>query len=143
MADPTQLGFFDEPLPEKPKPIPEQPELKRLDHIQPPSAAPNVDGKELGMARALRAENEAKKEKAMELLKIVCQRHPFVHTDLWHQAAHEDGFMFNHKAIGSIWSKAIRRGWIVATKETRKTKRKRANARDCPVYRSCLYQASA
>lgn len=136
MANPTQLGLFGEPLPERP-------ELRRLDHIQPPSEAPNLDGRDHGIDRALSAESDTMKAAALDLLRQLCQQMPALTTDDWHQAAYEANLMVRPKAIGGLWLAAKRHGWCVDTGQTVLTRRPRAHGRRVPVYSSCLYRASA
>lgn len=136
MANPTQLGLFGEPLPR-------QPELRRLDHIQPPAAAPNLDGRDQGIAKALSAESDWMKAAALDLLHELCRQQELLTTDDWHQAAYEQNLLVRPKSIGGLWLAAKRHGWCVDTGQTVLTRRPRAHGRRIPVYRSCLYRQPA
>lgn len=135
MANPTQLGLFGEPLPERP-------ELRRLDHVQPPADAPNFEGKDLGMARALSATSEIMKAAALAIAKEVIRTNELLTTDDIHLAWHEAGVLIRPKAVGPIWQKIRRNRWVVDSGlPDQPTRRPRAHGRAVPVLRSRLYQA--
>ena len=134
MANPTQLGLFGEPLPERP-------ELRRLDHVQPPADAPNLEGKDLGMARALSATSETMKAAALAIAKEVIRNKELLTTDDVHLAWYEAGVLIRPHAVGPIWQKIRRNQWVVASGlPDQPTRRPRANGRTVPVLRSRLYQ---
>ena len=134
MANPTQLGFFEEPLPEPP-------ELNKLNHVQPPGDAPNLEGKDLGMARALSATSETMKAAALAIAKEVLINNELLTTDDVHLAWYEAGVLIRPKAVGPIWQKIRRNQWVVASGlPDQPTRRPRANGRTVPVLRSRLYQ---
>lgn len=132
----SQLSMFDEPLPSPP-------ELNRLNHVQPPSSTPNVDGRDQGIDRAMSAESDTMREAALDLLRELCRQRELITTDDWHQAAHDAGLLIRPKAVGGLWQKARKLGWCVDTGQVVLTRRARAHGRKIPVMRSCLYQASA
>ena len=137
MANPTQLGLFGEPLPHRP-------ELRRLDHIQPPAAAPNLDGRDQGIARAVDAESERMKQAAMDIAREVISRNALLTTDDVHQAWFEAGILIRPKAVGGLWKKIRKNQWVVASGlPDQPTRRPRAHGRAVPVLRSCLYREGA
>jgi hypothetical protein len=136
----SQLSMFGEP---PHRPLPQPPELNRLNHVQPPGSTPNLDGRDQGIDRALSAESEVMKAAALDLLRELCRQQELITTDDWHQAAFDAGLMVRPKAIGGLWQKARRLGWCVDTGQVVLTRRPRAHGRKVPVYKSCLFRASA
>ena len=131
----SQLNMFGEPLPRPP-------ELNRLNHVQPPAAAPNTSGRDQGIDRALSAESDTMRQAALDLIHSLCRQRAQLTTDDAHQAWYDHGILIRPKAVGGLWQKAKKLGWCVDTGQTVLTRRPRAHGRKVPIYRSCLYRAA-
>jgi hypothetical protein len=132
----SQMNLFGQPLRQPP-------ELNRLNHIEPPTGAPNTEGRDQGIDRALSAESDTMRQAALDLLRDLCHQQELLTTDDWHQAAHDAGLLIRPKAVGGLWQKARSLGWCVDTGQVVLTRRPRAHGRKIPVMRSCLWRPSA
>jgi len=117
-------------------------QLTESEPIQPPAAAPNLDGRDAGMKLAWDATADGQKEASLDCIRHLCERLPLLTGDDYHQLASARGLSIRPKAIGNLWKVARREGWLEPTGQYVLTRRPRAHGRAIPVMRSLLFTSS-
>jgi hypothetical protein len=93
--------------------------------------------KECGMDLAAAQAGTAWGEYALDVLERVCRRNRYVHTD--DLAAALEWHPVSGNAMGAVWQRALKRGWIVRTGATRPSAQPGKHAHRYECYRSTIY----